>query len=633
MRILIFISFLVLKSAQAQDLSGLNDLATAISEQEFQKCIDDTGHCKNLPGEVITNSLHDQIIPEAETGNSCKPKKKKKSEKTVETKLLLVSEGHTSNIDQYSSETNRYGDVSDGEQWERSNFVEGLIQSANGTHKSDEVLSTELSNMIKQHTTDDAEKYKILTTISSRLYDNYNNKRNPLQNTNHDEIASGNISLQQMFSAAATNDFDHGGVCDDISQSVATVAEKLFPDKDVLVINNGSHFGVLVHDQKNGNKVINWSAQSQGVSQVILNPKMPVGVTNVLQMHNGALETIAVLDTETGAVMKKYFSSPTKTLLTGTSPSVIYAELKKEVIKKDKTKTFTAKLGTAQTSNTQMVVLVGQVTKNTKSTEMSAGLGMALQNIKDSPDQNVIINLNSRFKKNLIHFQSKTISLVGSGGVELDALYGKRLKQDNDPINVIPNFSGNLQTNQTVNFKSFPRNEKNPSVEANFQVVQALGATNEGAREGKLSDPEALKAVINSMKYMGFHLNQVNADASVSVPVSLNALAKGEVEYQGSNIGQKFKVTSGVQVVSSGGMKIYAFVGYMDNQIKGFKTKGSLFTEPSGVVGGVDLRSKGGSKYSADVQGIGGNSTPQVNVNAVIPIFNKTKKKNVPTSP
>ncbi len=435
-----------------------------------------------------------------------------------------------------------------------------------------------------------------------------------------------------MFSAAATNDFGQGGVCNDISQSVATVAEKLFPNKDVLVINNGSHFGVLVHD-KNGNTVINWSAQTQGVSQVILDPKIPVGNTRVLQMHGGELKQIAILDTETGAVMKKYFSSPTKTLLTGTSPSILYAEFKREVTKKEKHKTLSAKIGTAQTSNTQMVILVGQVTKNTKTTEMTAGLGMAIQNMKDTPDQNVIVELHTGIQKNLIHYQSKTISLVGTGGVEIDALAAKRLKKDNDTINVIPTFSGNLQTNETINFKSFPRNEKNPSVEANLQVVQTLGSTNEGARQGKLSDPEAMKAVINSMKYMGFHLNQVNADAAVSVPVSLNALAKAEVEYQGSNIGQKFKVTSGVQVVSSGGMKIYAFVGYMDNQIKGFKTKGSLFTEPSGAVGGVDLRTKGGSKYSADVQGVGGNSTPQVNVNAIVPIFNKSKKKNVPTTP
>ncbi len=190
MRILTFLSFLVLNSAQAQDLSTLNDLATAISEQEFQKCMDDTGHCKNLPGEVITNSLHDQIMPEAETGDSCKPKKKKKSEKTVETKLLLVSEIHTPNTDQYSKETNRYGDVNDDAQWERSGFVDELIQSAVGAPKSDDALSSELSQRINQHTTDDAEKMKILTTISSRLYDNYNSRRNPLQNTNHDEIAN-----------------------------------------------------------------------------------------------------------------------------------------------------------------------------------------------------------------------------------------------------------------------------------------------------------------------------------------------------------------------------------------------------------------------------------------------------------
>jgi len=244
-----------------------------------------------------------------------------------------------------------------------------------------------------------------------------------------------------------------------------------------------------------------------------------------------------------------------------------------------------------------------------------------------SPQENVIISLHSGYQKNIIHYKSPTLSITGSAGAELDVYGANRIITSNTAADIIPGISANIQTNQTIKFQTLPKNPMNPSLSGQIQEVEALGSTNEGERQGALSNPDPEQALLNSMKYTGFQLNQVNADASLNVPVKNNVSSISQAKYQGSNVGQMLKVTSGFQVVTNGGMKIFAFIGYVDENIKGYKTKSSLFTQPSGGITGGGMQTKGGTQISTDIQGIGGDEPVQGNIKVVVPIFNKSKKK------
>ncbi len=648
--------------AEAFDIVEMEEVKSALAETELQLCLSDE-ECE-IDSSLLAYALQDQVEsqnvgPIDDHSASCNEDKKKKKKKTneekkVETQLLLVSEIYTPQTENRSSQTHSFyrpaaqwgthfqqmnlnPDLSwpihdmmkaalqsgPNEQFRRSVFVEGLIQFAGQSKLGERELALQLKDAISAYAKNDAEKIQLLTTINDRLYWNYNEKRNPFQNKNEEPIARGNISLNSMMKAAAERNPNQGGVCNDISKAIAQVGEVLFPDRDVLVINNGLHFGVLIHDQNKGNTIINWDIQTDGTLQTSIDPKIPVGNTRIFQVKNGLMKEIAVIDTESGAVLKKLFNSPTATLQTGTPPSVVYAEFKREVEKRNKKKVESAQVALAETRSSQMLVVVGQMTHQDKRSESKVGVAVAQEKIKNSTQENIILAIHGAHQRKLIHFKSPTVQLIGSAGVEVDFYTADRIHNSQSSIDDLKGVSANIQTNQTVQFQTLPQHQNQPQLSGQIQVVQTLSSKNEGARQGAIANPDVKQALLSSMKYTGFQLNQVNAHLSLDAPLARKLSSVTEVQYQGSNIGQRLKITSGVQVVSSAGMKVYAFMGYVDHTIKGYRTRSSLFTQPSGGVVGGSIETKNGTRLSTDIQGVGRGSPVQGNVKAVVPLFNK----------
>jgi hypothetical protein len=215
----------------------------------------------------------------------------------------------------------------------------------------------------------------------------------------------------------------------------------------------------------------------------------------------------------------------------------------------------------------------------------------------------------------IFHYVHPRIEIKSKTGGEFFLSYGKELSSESTGVP----FSVNLQLNQKVEFSTHPKSSNHPQFNGNLQVVHYLGSTNEGERQSMLSSTQ-LKSVLGSMKYTGFKLNQVSAEINVSQALTKNVSSFSQLTYQGTPIGQQMKAITGVEVVNSKGMKVFGFAGYLKNDLKGFKTKSSLFTAPSGKMVGVGIESKSGVKidFSQGQNGMGG-------VKAIVPVSKKKK--------
>lgn len=125
----------------------------------------------------------------------------------------------------------------------REMLIENLLYMAKNTPYSEAKTVEMISENIKANYKTDEDRLNFLSALSSRLYRTYNNARNPFYNTSthnpeNRPISKGDMTINQLFAGAADfNAFD-GGVCNDISEAVAMIGEKLFQTKDVLIVNS-----------------------------------------------------------------------------------------------------------------------------------------------------------------------------------------------------------------------------------------------------------------------------------------------------------------------------------------------------------------------------------------------------------
>ncbi len=511
--------------------------------------------------------------------------------------------------------------------WQRTYFIEGLMEFASFSTISEHDLSIKTAKAIESFSQNEDDKMALLTVFSETLYGVYNDKRNVFANKNGDAIARGNLSLNQMMTAAANRNYDQSGVCNDIVKAVAMVGSDLFPDKDVLAISNGSHFGVLVHDANKGNTIINWDLRTKVGGEPMLDPDIPVGNTRVFQVHGDKMVEIALLDTETGAVVKKLLNTQTPTLMTGTLPSVIFADFKREVGKEKFARDQEVKVGTAETSHSKMEFVTVENSRNTENASSNTGIFAAREKINIGPNENLLLALHTGRQQNLVKYKFRNLSFVGSVGAEFDAFAAFRTAWDNtNEMNDIPPFSASLNLNQKIVIQNQPLKQSAVAFRFEGQVVQATGSKDEGARQGALSDPNPADAILHSAHYTGFYLNEVNVTTQIQVPLFQNVNAQGVGQYQGSNIGQKVSSNFGIAVTTPKGIKYYAFAGYLDDQLHGYLTKSSLFKNNSGGLFGIQVQGVKGANFSASAERLFSGNAPRVNVTAGIPVLRRHKK-------
>lgn len=496
--------------------------------------------------------------------------------------------------------------------------IEGILQTAAKSNLNEKDLSRSIAETISGIYKTDEEKYQALSKLSSRLYRNYNDPRNPGSNTSdlnpdNKELPSGDISLNDMMKAAADFDPSRGGVCNDISESIIMIGENLFPNKDVLAINSGTHFGVVVSGGKE-HRIIDGMNSYSMKNKLTLDPTLSSTNLRLSKVVDGKLKEIAVVDTEMGQVVEKAFSTGKNLLKTDTDVSTLMAHLKKEHM------TVTA--GSAQLSDSRVLIVVAKYEKNNDRWRSYFGGGLSSQIFSANMDTKYQFHLRSGIERNIIHYAAPRSSLNLASGVRFNGMYA--LGQPRTPSGSVSRLemSGSLDQYTRLDYHLGKKDLTGFQLRSYVEVENTLGPSNWGEMTGQLSTVES-KDLLPVLENMSFHLNQVNADVSVENKINKDLGYYANVHYQGSNIGQSVNVTSGITVIAPNEAEILIFTGYLNSDLKGFETQNSLLGNPSGIQAGVQYKAKNGIQTGASVRGIAGKESVEATIR--VPLNGKKK--------
>jgi hypothetical protein len=497
-------------------------------------------------------------------------------------------------------------------------ITEGILYTASKSSLNEKDLARSIAETIAGIYTTDEERYQALSKLSSRLYLNYNDPRNPgsnnsILNPDNSVLPSGDLSLNQMFKAAANFDPMNGGVCNDISESIALIGEKLFPDKDVLAVNSGTHFGVVLSSGKEHRVIDGWHSYKMN-NKLTLDPKLSSTNLRLSKVSEGKLKEIAVVDTEMGQVVEKAFSTNRNLLKTDADITSLMAHLKKEHM------TITS--GTASLSDSKVIIVVAKYENISDKWRTYAGTGLSSQMFDNQIETKYQVHLKSGVERSLVHFIGPRSSLNISSGLRLSGMYAiGQPKASGGSVSRIE-MSGSSDQYNSLNFNYGKKDLTGFQLRSSVEVENTLGPTNWGELTGQLSSVEK-KDTIPVLKNISFHLNQVNADVTVENKIEENVGYLANLHYQGSNIGQSFSITAGLTVHAPNDAKILIFTGYLNSDIEGFETQNSLLGNPSGIQAGVQFKIKNGIQTGATVRGIAGQESVEATIK--LPINRKRK--------
>ena len=652
--VLLYLALQLFPDTHAQ-LAGSSTYAQAgqaLGQSTVSQCLEDS-NCTSIPAEALSLALTPtQTCTNANTPQPIVTKDDEGNTKQVEVLLSVEvhvdpsqAGTHSSNryiFDQYGSNmidntipSSAMNDWSQLKNWaktsdwvghpeyQRSTFVEGLVYAASKSNLSEDDLAKNMAAAIQNYSPDEQERLALFATLSDRLYSNYNDLRNPEMNSGH--IDSKNISLNQMVGAAATWNESKGGVCNDISQSVSLVGKHLFPDADSLVFNNGSHFGNIIQFKGKPPTILSWGELTTNKTQISLDPAIQVTSTRIYKNENGTLKQIAMMDTETGAVLKRFYTETAPTLLTGAQPSTAAVKFKDEyTTKHGATKTLTGTVGTAKTSESMMIIFMGEsVTKKGNSTNSTA-IGTSFQNVSAIGQQDVVFSFHKTYDHTLFTYVSPRVRLNTSGGGQYDGSYTAITQKGVSEYYGVGTYSQTFMLNQKATLQTTPKNPMNPSYQGSASAYQVLGRGNEGAATSYESNSSPI-GTLQGLRYTNLFVNELDVNNQLTIPLQSNKNLSFNANYRGTPVAQTFNFSSGLTLQSKGTFQqVYFMVGFSQTT-GGFKTQNPLIMDPSGGQAKAQVTLKNGMQGSAGVTGIG-SSQPiaQVTLNATL--FARKKK-------
>ena len=528
---------------------------------------------------------------------------------------------HAQNLNQYQSFYFNDGTQVADAVLKKNYVVEALVQTIPQLKGlSDDQVSQQIASFISKAATTDEAKFNLLAQISDRLYDNYNNARNPggdsiALNPKHVPLPPGNMSQSDLFTAAANQNILAGGVCNDIAQSIAGIGAHLFPNKDVLTITSGTHFGVIVSDGKQ-TRVIDGGDQFIATQQSLLTPGEGVTTARISKVINGQLKEIAVIDTQLGQVMNTAFGSDRPLLKTGASVNDLFATSKLVFDKDDqKKKELSITGGSAVISDSAVTVIVAKFETFSAKNHSYVGAGLDSQNF--GTHQQVSAHLRAGYDYTLFRYVSPRVQMDFKTGIQMDAMTPLPLNTNG--------IAGALETVNKFHIES--RNSKPAAVQfsGTAQVRNSLGPRSWGATTGETSSL-SFDGTIKALGNMNFHLNEIVVNGTAIKPLNATAGLRGDVFYQGSNIGQSASIIAGIQNRYPSGTQFYIWTGIETSGMGGYQTQHSLLVGPSGGKIGIQYQGKNGSSIGAAVQGIGSDDGVQINATAKFTIKKKAKK-------
>lgn len=494
-------------------------------------------------------------------------------------------------------------------------FMESLVHASAQSTLSEKDLTRQIASTIAQTYTTEEEKFSMLSAMSLRLYRNYNTARNPgydnkFNNPFDQDLPAADMSLNDMMKGAASyNDFQ-GGVCNDISEMVALVGEQLFPDKDVLVVNSGSHFGVVVADGKQ-NRVIDGGDEMVMQNKLLLDPNMSPTNLRINKMENGALKQIAVVDTEMGQLTEAAFQTGKTLLKTDADISSLMSHFKKGNVG--------VTVGAGHLSNSNVVIVVAKYETSGDKWKSYLGVGATAQSFINSSDPvKYQVHFKAGVERNMFRYVNSSTEINFTTGLHMNGMYA--LNQQRTSGVQLVDMSMGLDMRNRLDVNWGKHNPDGVQIKSSLELEHTAGFKNWGNAQGAMSYME-VKDVPTILKNMNFHLNQINADVTAEKKVGTNTTAFVNTHYQGSNIGQSVSALAGLNIRAPAGAQILVFTGYTDNKLPGYQTQHSLLASPSGAQIGAKYVTKKGVEFGGAVRGISGK--PSVGFKIKVPLGGK----------
>jgi hypothetical protein len=607
MRLILFLSsfcFIPWAFAQGNDVStqswieDLSKIRLRLSEQAIEEHLSSNGE-KPLPSAFLLPLLPDVV--QHDTTNTCPSDEQPADESRYE--LLAVMEMNNQNSTVNNLTLPFFTQV-------QESFVDKLFDYGKNFTDEDALANFISYNIGIGYQTRQG-KLQILSAISSRFNDNYNSARNPGANNStfnpeNKALPTGDISLNDLVRASVAGDPFQGGVCNDISEAVAIIGKKLFPNEDVLVINSGAHFGVLISDGADKVDLINYSKQYSLEKDLMLEDDKNSTNFRLHKVENGILKEIAVVDTQAGMAIEDALSTDKKTVNIAESPNRLIYKFNQFIDQKERHQFSLA--GGAVTLNQQkeMYIIAAKYEYNNSRFNGYFGLAGSGTRYPDNatPFQ---VHLRSGADLRLVKYASPKLQINLGSGFRLDGMYSQDTNKNQqfdwqgNPLVQPVDASGSLDLVQQAGVQVEPNSGTQISVKA--EVVSTAGLSNVGAANGAFANgiDSGIKGLLENS---GLHLNQVNASFEMRQRLTSTLEGVSQVNYQGTNIGQVVSARTGLDIKGPDGAQIMVFVGAVNNNLPGFETKNNFLVGPNGTLLGAGFKTNDGVEVNASVNNI-----------------------------
>jgi hypothetical protein len=510
-------------------------------------------------------------------------------------------------------------------------FAKNLLKYAAKSTLSEDELVSSMTSLIQQQYTDEEDRYNALAAYSKLLYKNYNESRNPGRNTKknnpHDKpLPKGDMTLNEISKAAFEKDKYSGGVCNDISEAIALMGEQLFPDKDVLILNSGSHLGVVISDGEK-NRIIDGNFQMELENDLRLNPKLAATNLRIGKMNKGQLKQIAVVDSETGMMMERAFDTGKPILQTSADISSVISHFGFKRANDERTHQVTGAIGVGDLARSKMYVVVAKYNSSTKRWKNYAGVGGSLveRNLVDDPRYQIHLRSGSEFTH--IKYVNPRVIFNLASGVQFEGMYGFRPPDEKSTRH---DTALGLDFFNRADLSFIPGPDF--KFEATTEVRVAPGLTSWGNATGAFAKG-TMSGIYGTLSNMNLYVNQINVSTGSEIGISDSTSLQLKANYQGSNIGQAIKLNTGVNITAPDGVQVIIFTGYGTTKIPGYKTKESLLVGNNGAVIGAGVKTPSGVSFSTSVKDISRNSDPFAEAGLSVQLGPKAKAKPKPRSP
>lgn len=601
---------LLAQSATKAFVEDVTKINQKIAEQEVDAHVKSGGKTP-LAGEHVAALMPSVKVDET---NTCAEEEEPKG---THYEVIFVAQGNT----QQSSSTTM---ASPGKG--HTEFANKLIEFAGKSTLSEAELAKEMAGKIKSKYASDEDRFNALAAFAGRLNQNYNDARNPgfnnsKKNPDNKPLPGGDLTLNQITKAAFDWSKFDGGVCNDISEATAMIAEHIFPDKDVLMINSGSHHGLVVSDGKT-NRIINYTNQSTQENQLVLDPKFTSTNMRISKLDNGHMKEIAIVDTQTGQMMENAFQTGKPLLKTNVDVSSFVAHFKLVHVGDEKQKhEVTAGLGVGGLEQGKMYVVVAKYEYNSSRWRNYVGVGASAMDPSNGTPMTYQLHLRLGTELGLIRYATPKLQVNLTTGLHAEGMYGFQP--------AMAEFGGAVDAGGTLELVNRFDATYNPTprlkFSTNLELRHAVGPSSWGNATGSWAGG-TWSGITGTLDNMSLHLNQFNASVNAEQKVSGSVTTFQEVKYQGSNIGQTLTGIGGVNISAPKGVQILVFSGHSTTKLPGYQTQHSLLVGPNGMMFGAGLQTASGIAFTGTVNNITAGAPPVFQAGVSVPLGVPPKK-------